>query len=126
MHILAASILDVSNAFQNTNVPIHERVFVSPPPYYLDWFKRSYPYIPLNRDDGTFCIQCMNVIEGKNPAGRQWNRLLNAVVTMIKYRKRNIIILSTSNCSLMSQCPILQSLLIMFSILPIMRQNFLD
>ena len=39
---LTARVLDVSNAFQNTNVPIHERVCVSPPPYYLDWFKRSY------------------------------------------------------------------------------------
>ena len=36
MHILTARILDVSNAFQNKNVPIHEIVCVSPPPYYLD------------------------------------------------------------------------------------------
>ena len=51
MHRLTARILDVSNAFQNTNVPIHERVCVSPPPYYLDWFLRYYPNVPLNRDD---------------------------------------------------------------------------
>ena len=38
MHRLFASILDVSNAFQNTNVPIHEIVCVSPLPYYLHWF----------------------------------------------------------------------------------------
>ena len=36
MHRLTVRILDVSNAFQNKNVPIHERVCVSPPPYYLD------------------------------------------------------------------------------------------
>ena len=54
MDILTARILDVSNAFQNTNVPIHERVCVSPPPYYLDWFKISYPNVPINRDDGPF------------------------------------------------------------------------
>ena len=36
MHRLTDIILDVINAFQNTNVPIHERVCVSPPPYYLD------------------------------------------------------------------------------------------
>ena len=36
VHILTAIILYVINAFQNTNVPIHERVCVRPPPYYLD------------------------------------------------------------------------------------------
>ena len=59
MHMLTARILDVSNAFQNTNFPIHERVCVSPPPYYLNWFERSYPNVPLNRDDGPFCLHCM-------------------------------------------------------------------
>ena len=39
MHRLTARILDVSNAFQNKNAPIHERVCVSPPPYYLDGFE---------------------------------------------------------------------------------------
>ena len=43
MHRLTARILDVSYAFQNTNIPIHDRVCVSPPPYYLDWFERSHP-----------------------------------------------------------------------------------
>ena len=47
-------------------LPIHERVCVSPSPYYLDWFENSYPDVPLNRDDGTFCIQYMNGILGKN------------------------------------------------------------
>ena len=54
MHRLTARILDVSNSFQNTNVTINERVCVSPPPYYLNWFERSYPNVPLNRDDGPF------------------------------------------------------------------------
>ena len=31
-------ILDVINGFQNTNVSIHERVRLSPPPYYINWF----------------------------------------------------------------------------------------
>ena len=47
IHRLSASILDVSNAFQNTNVPIHEIVCVSPPPYYLDWFEKYYPDVPV-------------------------------------------------------------------------------
>ena len=60
MHRLTTRILDVSNAFQNTNVTIHESVCVSPPPYYLDWFEIYYPNVPLNQDDGPFCHQCMN------------------------------------------------------------------
>ena len=65
MHKLTSRILDVSNAFQNTNVP-------------------------LNRDYGQFCLQCMNVIQGTKPDGRQWNRLLDTVVTILEYKKSTI------------------------------------
>ena len=64
MHRLNTSILDVSNSFQNKNIPIHLGVCVIPPPYYLDWFEKYYPNVPLNIDDGTFFLQCMNVIQG--------------------------------------------------------------
>ena len=65
MHRLTTMVLDVSDAFQNKNVPIHERLYVSPPPYYLDRFEISYPNVPLNRDDSPFFPQCINVIQGK-------------------------------------------------------------
>ena len=45
---LTAMILDVNNTFQNTNVPIHERVCVIIPPNHLEWFERSHPKFPLN------------------------------------------------------------------------------
>ena len=32
----------------------------------------------------------MNGIQGENPAGRQWNRLLDSVVTIVKYKKIKI------------------------------------
>ena len=48
MHRLTDSILDVSNEFQNTNVPIHEIFCVSSPPYYLDWLEMYYHNVPLN------------------------------------------------------------------------------
>ena len=41
MHRPIDRILDVSDEFQNTNVPIHEIFCVGPPPYYLDWFEIS-------------------------------------------------------------------------------------
>ena len=52
MHRHTANILDVINAFHNTNVPIYERVCVSPPPYYIDWFEISYPNVTLNVEEG--------------------------------------------------------------------------
>ena len=90
MNIITSRILDVSNAFQNKNVPIHKIVCVSPPPYYLDWFERSYPNVPLNRYDGTFCLQCINGIQGTKPSGRKWNKLFDAVVKIVKYKKITI------------------------------------
>ena len=71
MHRLTARILDVSNAFQTKNVPIHEKVFDSPPPYYLDWFEISYPNVTINLDYGPFFLQCMNLIQGTKPSGIQ-------------------------------------------------------
>ena len=67
-HSLTVRILEVSNAFKNTIFTIHERVCVNQPPYYIDWFEIYYPNFPLNRDDGPFCIQCMNGIQGIKPA----------------------------------------------------------
>ena len=90
IHRLTARILDISNAFQNTNVPIHEIFCVSPPPYYLDWFEISYPNVPLNRYYVPFFLQCMNGIQGTTPAGRQCNRLLDAVVAILKYKRITI------------------------------------
>ena len=87
MHRLIARILDVSNEFQNKNIPIHERVCVSLQPYYLDCFARSYPNVPLNQDKDPFFLLCMNRIQGTKPDTQQWNRLLDSVVTIIKKKK---------------------------------------
>ena len=35
-------------------------------------------------------LQFMNGIQRKKPSGRQWNRLLDAVVTILKYKKSTI------------------------------------
>ena len=126
MHRLNARILDVSNAFQNKNVPIRERVCVSPSPYYLDWFERSYPNVPLNIDDGQFFLQCMNGIKGTKPDGRQWNILIDAVVTILEYKKSTIDHTIYIKVLMMAQCPILQSPLMIISTLLIMRTHFLN
>ena len=48
---------------------------------------KNYPNVLLNQDDVQDCLQRMNVIQGTKPDGRQWNRLLDAVVIVIKYKK---------------------------------------
>ena len=87
MHRLTASILDVSNAFHNTNFTIHERACVNTSPYYLDWFEKSHPSVPLNWYEGPFFLQLINGIQGTKLAGWKWNWLLDAVVTILKYKK---------------------------------------
>ena len=87
---LTASILDVSNVFQNKNIPINERVCLSPTTYYLDWYERTYPNVTLNLDDGLFFLRFINEIQGTKPSGRQCNRLLNAVVKINKYNRITI------------------------------------
>ena len=56
MDILTSGILDLSNSFHNTNVNIHEIFYVIPPLYYLEWFEKSYPNVPLNLDESKFCL----------------------------------------------------------------------
>ena len=79
--------MDVSNAFQNKNVPIHELFCVVPPPYYLYCFFKPYLNVTLNSCDGTLCIQCMNGIQVTKPPVRQPKRLIGSVVTVLKYNK---------------------------------------
>ena len=63
MHILTARVLGVSNDSHNRNVPIHERVCVIPPPYYLELFEKYYPNFPLTQHSGPFFLQFMNEIQ---------------------------------------------------------------
>ena len=90
MHRLTARILDVSNALHNTDVTIYERVCISLPTYYLDRFETFYPNVTINGDDSPFCLQYMIGIQVTKSAGRHWNQLLDAVVTMMKNKKSMI------------------------------------
>ena len=90
IHRLTTRILDVSNAFKIQIFPFTKELFFSTPPYYLDWFEIYHLNVPLNLDNDQFYLQCMNGIQGTNPSERQWNRLLDAVVTILKYNKITI------------------------------------
>ena len=101
MHRLTARILDASNVFRNTNVPIHERVCIIPPPYYLYWFESSYPNVPINLDYGPFVLDVQIEFREQNQLDdngiyllMQWSQLLNI-------RKVILIMISISNSYLM-------------------------
>ena len=83
MHKIASRILDVFYDFQNMNVQINEKSCVRPPPYYLELLESSYPSFPISWDESPF-FKCINGIKGIKPPGRQWNRLLYAVVKIAK------------------------------------------
>eukprot|EP00978_Attheya_sp_CCMP212_P041486 scaffold238472_cov35-Attheya_sp.AAC.1 len=87
------AIADVKNAFQNTMIPVAERVHVTLPPYYLQWFKRKYPKVqitPLEEDGDKYCLQSVNAIQGTKPAGHQWNTILTKVLQHHKYKQNHI------------------------------------
>lgn len=64
---------------------------ITPPPFYLDWFERSYPNIPIDRREGPFCLQVMNSIQGTKPAGRTWYQLLDKFLVIKLKCIRNLV-----------------------------------
>ena len=66
IHRLNSSIWDFSNDFQNKHLPINKRFYVSPPPYYLEWFEKYHLNFHINFDDVPFFLQCIIVIKENN------------------------------------------------------------
>jgi len=83
---LIISILDISNAFQNSIIfDASERVYLSLPPLYLDWFRQQWPdyNLPsLNVKD--LVIQCLKSIQGTKDAGQRWYKLLAGFLLGLK------------------------------------------
>ena len=124
MHRINSRILDVNNDFQNTNVTINERVYVTPPPYYMDWFGFLNPNVHLNLDDGPFCLRSTNVIQGKIQQDVNGIGSLMQCLQYLNIRKIQLIMTYTSISSLMKMCPILWFLLMTFYIPLATRKNY--
>ena len=71
--------IDASNAFQ-TNVisDPNERVFLSLPTMYLDWFRARFPNYPLTKckDSKELVMQSLRNIQGTKDEGFEWYQLL--------------------------------------------------
>jgi hypothetical protein len=76
---LLVSVLDISNAFQNSiNFDASESVFISLPPLYLDWFHSQWPDYDLpSLNTKELVLQCLKAIQGTQDAGRPWYILLS-------------------------------------------------
>ncbi len=76
---LLISIMDISNAFQNSIIfDATERVYISLPPLYLDWFRQQWPdYTLPSLNVKDLVIQCLKSIQGTKDAGQRWYKLLS-------------------------------------------------
>ena len=111
MHRITTIILDVSNDFHNTDYPIHERVFVILQPYYLDWFEKTYPYIPLNQDYIHLFLKCVHIIQGTRQEVRQYNQLLGYLSFFNCWKGGNI----CASHKFISQKPPFTKFIVMFN-----------
>ena len=76
-------VLDVVNCFQNTATPIESRVFVTIPPYYIEWYNSRFPEAPLEDDGSGYVLQTINGMQGGKETGRNWYLVLREI--MIKF-----------------------------------------
>jgi hypothetical protein len=83
---LLISILDISNAFQNSIIfDASDRVYLSLPPLYLDWFRQQWPDYQLpSHNIKDLVIQCLKSIQGTKDAGQRWYKLLAGVLLALK------------------------------------------
>ena len=72
-------IIDVKNCFQCDAIEPHERLFITTPPCYIEWFKMRYPHIKLPEAD-SYVLQTLNGMQGRRDAGRSWYLLLKSIL----------------------------------------------
>ena len=83
--------LEISNAFQNTILTnTAERVYLSLPYLYLDWYKRKctkHSLASINQKESR--IHTIKSIQGKKPSGKLWYDLLKSIFIVIKMNRRS-------------------------------------
>ncbi len=89
---LTINVMDISNAFQSSIVfDPSERVYLSLPPKFLDWFTSKWPDFPLpNNNPTNFVIQCLKSIQGTKDAGLRWYRLLTGTFRELDIKRSTI------------------------------------
>ena len=91
--------LDIGNAFQNTLVPVLQRVYVCCPPVYIEWFMQMYPKIPLPPMKTCYVLQAVHAIQGSRTVGNEWFELSSQILQqmgMVKNATDNALTLTLS------------------------------
>ena len=76
---LCLTILDIENCFQNTLVEPEDRVVVTLPNFYMEWFCRKYPdYIIEDSPLGKYVVQSQRGLQGDRAIGRKFYLTIKA------------------------------------------------
>ena len=70
---LCLAILDIENCFQNTLVEPEDRVVVTLPNFYMEWFRQEYPdYVIDESPSGKYVVQSQRGLQGDRAIGRKF------------------------------------------------------
>ena len=84
---LTIYVIDIKNAFQTTLLHPSERIYLHLPPYYLRWFKETYPNHPLPPAKTIYILQSIHAIQGTKPAGKQWSDQITSLFRTMGLKK---------------------------------------
>ena len=66
LYVVYLASLDVTSCFQNAMIPPDNRIWVSLPPRYMQWFKKPYPDVELeNSESNSYAVQTMTGMQGE-------------------------------------------------------------
>ena len=79
--------IDIGNAFQTNLLPSTERVYLRCPPFYIDWFKQTYPNHTLPPAQTCYVLQAVHSIQGSKSAGHEWYELSSKIFVQMGMKK---------------------------------------
>ena len=84
---LTIYIIDIKNAFQTTLLNPNERIYLHLPPYYLRWFRETYPNHELPPAKTIYILQSIHAVQGTKPAGKQWSDQITSLFKAMGMKK---------------------------------------
>jgi len=84
---LVIYIIDIKNAFQTTLLHPNERIYLHLPPFYLQWFRETYPNHKLPPAKTIYILQSIHAVQGTKPAGKQWSDQITSLFKAMGMKK---------------------------------------
>ena len=80
--------IDVVNCFQNTLIEEKKRIIMHAPPFYMDWFRRNYPEVKVDRSpSGKYVLELLRGLQGDRSIGREWYLLLKLLLENFGFKQ---------------------------------------